>query len=283
MDSTASTANALVPDQPAWFVHRGGIVPGTTAHWMSEVLALLGVDPEPWAQTCAVRLTRVRANTLFYREGEATQALYVVRHGSFKCLRFAEDGYEHVLGFVSTGDVIGFEGLANQRQPLGVMALEDSSVLALPLLDLYGWRRQSPALDRALQRAVSAELTRARETAAMMAAVASEVRLARFLVWMSCRMAARGESSRRFLLRMSRRDIASLLAVAHETVSRGFGLLADWGYVKVDNRDVEILDMAGLVACTRSTRRDSEDPHHRSVAPAVRAARPAPAPTGALS
>ena len=145
-----------------------------------------------------------------------------------------------------------------------MMALEDSSVLALPLADLETWRRLSPALDRALQCAMSAQLTRARDVAAMMSAVASEVRLARFIMWMSEEMAARGRSPRRLLLRMSRRDIASLLAVAHETVSRGFGLLSEWGYVKVDNRDVEILDMAGLKACTRSTRRDADDLRRRS-------------------
>ena len=88
----------------------------------------------------------------------------------------------------------------------------------------------------------------------MMAAVAAETRLARFLVWMSTCMAERGQSPRRLYLRMSRRDIASLLGVAHETVSRSFTALAEWGYLRVDNREVEILDAAGLRGCTRSTR-----------------------------
>lgn len=266
MNAVTQAKIPYVLDQPAWFVHRGGIVPGATSHCLNEALALLGVAAEPWAQDCTVRLTRVRANTVFYSEGDAVLALFVVRHGSFKCIKFAEDGYEHVLGFAGPGDVLGFEGLANERHPLGVAALEDSSVLTLPLAELDAWRRQSPALDHELQRAVSAQLTRAREVASIMAAVAAEVRLARFLVWMSARMAARGESSRRFLLRMSRRDIASLLAVAHETVSRGFGQLAEWGCVKVDNRDVEIIDMPALLACTRSTRRDTDAPRRRSMA-----------------
>ncbi len=247
---------------PEWFVHRGGIVPGAQPHWMSEALTLLGVAAEAWADACAVRVMRVRSGASLYPEGATTQSLYIVRHGAFKCLKTAEDGYEHVLGYAESGDVLGFEGLACDRQPLGVVALEDSSVLVLPFDGLDALRRQSPALDRALQRALSSQLTCAQEIAGMMAAVASEVRLARFLLWMSLRMAARGQSPRHFVLRMSRRDLASLLAVAHETVSRGFGLLAEWGYVKVDKRDVEILDMPGLRACTCSTRRDMNDPHH---------------------
>lgn len=262
MNISLQTGTPHLAEQPVWFVHRGGIVPGTEPHWLSEALILIGAAAEAWADACAVRVMRVRSGTPLYPEGATTQALYVVRHGAFKCQKTAEDGYEHMLRYAESGDVLGFEGLACERQPLGVTALEDSSVLVLPLDSLDAWRSQSAALDRALQRALSSQLTCAQEIAGMMAAVASEVRLARFLVWMSQRMAARGQSPQRFTLRMSRRDLASLLAVAHETVSRGFGLLTEWGYIKVDKRNVEILDMPGLRACTCSTRRDMHDPHH---------------------
>jgi CRP/FNR family transcriptional regulator len=55
-------------------------------------------------------------------------------------------------------------------------------------------------------------------------------------------------------LRMTRRDIASHLGVAHETVSRSFTALADWGYIRVLNRDVEVLDPDGLRAYSLITR-----------------------------
>lgn len=63
-----------------------------------------------------------------------------------------------------------------------------------------------------------------------MSAVAAEVRLASFLVQVSQHMAQRGQSPRRLLLRMNRRDIASYLGVAHATASRSFGALAEAGY-----------------------------------------------------
>jgi CRP/FNR family transcriptional regulator len=58
---------------------------------------------------------------------------------------------------------------------------------------------------------------------------------------------------------MSRRDIASYLAVAHETVSRSFTALANWGLVKVDNREVDVVDMDGLRSLARSTRRQIDE------------------------
>jgi CRP/FNR family transcriptional regulator len=73
-------------------------------------------------------------------------------------------------------------------------------------------------------------------------------------------MQACGQSPRRLYLRMSRSDIASYLGVAHATVSRSFSALAAWGCLRVNNRDVEILDMPRLRAFSRSTRGLMEDP-----------------------
>jgi len=135
-----------------------------------------------------------------------------------------------------------------------VVALEVSTVWVLPLQGLRELRQACPALDDGLQRALSRQLQRAADLTQMMAAVASDVRLARFLLWTVARMAEMGQSPRRVLLRMSRRDIASLLGVAHETVSRSFTAMADAGWLKVDNREVEILDLERLQARARSTR-----------------------------
>jgi serine/threonine protein kinase len=106
----------------------------------------------------------------------------------------------------------------------------------------------------ALQHALSSQLARASEIAEVMAAVASEVRLARFLLQRSARMAVYGQSSRQLRLPMSRRDIASHLGVAHETVSRSFGELANWGFISVENREIGILDVEALKAFARMTR-----------------------------
>jgi hypothetical protein len=55
-------------------------------------------------------------------------------------------------------------------------------------------------------------------------------------------------------MRMCRRDIASLLGLAHETVSRSFTTMADAGLLKVENRELEILDLPRLQARARATR-----------------------------
>lgn len=261
MSAIVST-DVRLPGREGWFVQRSAVTSSAPAP-LPELLAAMGVEAAPTAARTlpelAVPVWRVRAGAALLHEGASPESVHIVRSGSFKCLKTSEDGYEQVLAFSGPGEVLGFEALSRGRHTCSVVALEDSTVFAVPLRELDGWRQRAPSLDHALQFALSRQLARAGEIAEMMAAVAAETRLARFLTWMSACMAERGQSPRRLYLRMSRRDIASLLGVAHETVSRSFTALAEWGYLRVVNREVEILDAAGLRACTRNTRGLADD------------------------
>lgn len=206
-----------------------------------------------------VLLRRVATGENLVHEGAPADAIYFIRSGTFKVFRTDEDGYEQVLALAVRSEVLGFDALCMASYPAAMQALEDSSVYVIPRRELAELSRTLPSFAVALQQAGSLTLTRSRELVDILAAVGSDVRLARFLIQLSRRMADCGQSSRRFLLRMGRREIASLLGVAHETVSRGFSALAAMGLLHVNDREVEILDMNGLKAFSRNTRRPTVD------------------------
>jgi len=232
-----------------------------TAGGLADLLRLLGNDAGSVEGTgdIHVAIRRVHDGETLFHTGSRADAIYFVRAGTFKIFSTAEDGYEQVLGFAGRGEVLGFDAICMGRYPNEAIALEDSSVFVLLLGDYFDLGQRIPVLDRLVLHAVSAALARRGELADVMAAVAAEVRLARFLMHLSERMAASGQSPRRFHLRMGRRDIASYLGVAHETVSRSFGALVGLGQLRVDNREVEILDMQGLKAFSCGTRRSLDD------------------------
>jgi CRP/FNR family transcriptional regulator len=220
----------------------------------AELMRLLGVSDTGARGNDALAdadLWCVRAGAVLLREGDHDDTVFVVRSGSLKCVKTLEDGYEQVLAFAQPGDLLGFEALYDGAHPSTVIALEHATVYALPLGLLrsgLGW------LDEGLRQGLSRQLARAAETAELMSAVTADVRLARFILWVSARMARAGQSPRRFYLRMGRRDIASFLGTAHETTSRSFTTLADLGLIAVNNREVEILDMDGLKVRALATR-----------------------------
>lgn len=231
-------------------------------HSMADLLRLMGAPTHDAPDTDAYPLAmrHLRTGAALFHEGGPAEAIYFVNVGMFKTFTTAEDGYEQVLGFAGRGEVLGFDALCSGRHPTGAVALEDAHVYLLPVRDMALLGSRAPELDRALHLAASRQLAQRGEIADVMAAVAAEVRLARFLVQLSMRMGSYGQSMHRLLLRMSRRDIASHLGVAHETVSRSFSALAEWGYLRVNYREVEIVDLETLKVFARSTRGLVEEP-----------------------
>lgn len=228
---------------------------------MREMLQMLGTTD--MAQSpgldIPVSIRRLHEGDSLFHEGALAESIYFVRAGTFKVFCMGEDGYEQVLGFSVRGELLGFDAIGMGRYTNQAVALEESSVYVVQLRHFFSITPRDPALDRAVFRAVSTVLQQRGELADMMAAVSAEVRLARFLVHVSRRMSANGLSSRAFHLRMSRRDIASYLGVAHETVSRSFTALVNLQFVSVKNRAVDIIDMDGLRAFSASTRKQLDD------------------------
>ncbi len=262
-EEPALNAPTTLPMSSALSVVRAGTPLGHST--LADLLRLLGSETPSTSEAAraasrmVLSMRRVPAGEHLIHMGAPSQTLYFVCTGTFKIFRTDEDGYEQVLAFAGRKEVLAFDALCMDAHPTAASALEDSTVYVIHKSELPALSRAVPAFEHELQRAGSRALTRTSELVDVMAAVSSEVRLARFLLQLSRQMAAAGQSPRRFHLRMGRRDIASMLGVAHETVSRSFSALAAVRLIHVSDRDVEILDMDGLKAYSRCTRRSMDE------------------------
>jgi CRP/FNR family transcriptional regulator len=232
--------------EPALFDRRRG-----TAHDLLGLLGAPGSDPA-LERTISVLFRFLPARFSLFDEGAPADVIYIVRSGTFKCHRIDAEGGERVLGFARRGDVLGYGGLSLGRYPSATVTLEPSSVAVVPLAHLFAWLQRLPALERALHHALSLQHARTEELSDVRSVVPADVRLARFLLYWAQRMAIGGQSMHQLRLAMSRRDIARLLGVAHETVSRSFASLAASGCVAVHGRTVDILDAAALQGAARA-------------------------------
>jgi CRP/FNR family transcriptional regulator len=226
---------------------------------LGALLHALGIGGAGPILDSPIPVRRLHEGETLYREGATADAIYFVRAGTFKAFSTGFDGYEQVLGFSSQADLLGFDAIGEGRYSNETSALEEGSVFVVSLREFFCMPARSAMLDRAVFGAVSMAMRQRGAIADMMGAVSAEVRLARFLLQLSRRMCARGQSGSRLQLRMSRRDIASYLGVAHETVSRSFSALVAMKLVLADTRDIEITDMDGLNALSHATRRPPEE------------------------
>ena len=183
------------------------------------------------------------AGDVLFREGDPFEAIAAVRAGTVKTYVVDRDGHEHVHGFHLPGEVIGLNAIDGDRYPCNAVALDTVMLCRFSFPKISVLAARVPGLQRELFRLLSRDIGRA---ALLAGDWTADQRVAAFLVGMSRRLSARGFSAVRFQLTMARTDIANYLRLAPETVSRVLKRFQDEGMVRVDRREVELTDQAGL-------------------------------------
>jgi CRP/FNR family transcriptional regulator len=178
-----------------------------------------------------------------FRAGDEFRSIASVRTGCFKSYVVDHEGQEQVLGFHLPGEIIGLDAIHSQRHTANVVALDTSAVCGLTFESMSAMARQMPELQAELFRLMSQRISELEVSAGDLSA---DERIARFLVSLSGRFARRGYSETEFMLAMSRRDIASYLRLATETVSRVFARFQKSGVLRVDRKEVRIRNMPAL-------------------------------------
>ncbi|WP_446436064.1 cyclic nucleotide-binding domain-containing protein [Pseudomonas sp. 1152_12] len=196
---------------------------------------------------------RINKGAELYHAGGHAQYLYFVRHGSFKTVLVSDQGFSLVTGFTMSAEPLGLEAITGELHLCSAVALEDSEAYMISYRRLESLARELPALRLNLSRMLSREITYGQSRLFTLGHYNSEERLAVFMLGLSKRFAERGYSKHRFLLRMSREDIALSIGVRSETICRAIARLRELSLMTVEGRSVEIIDIVRLKAfCQRS-------------------------------
>ena len=200
--------------------------------------------PLPASERGLVTTRVVRKGEPLFHAGNECEYIYVVRSGAFKTACVSNQGEEQIIGLHLPGDILGLEALANARYQLEAIALDTSSVFVVPTYVIQ--RCDDVALHQAVVRRMSEALGRHTETMVVMAQKTASQRVAYFLLRYAQMLSARGLSDTRFVLPMTKGDIASYLNLAPETLSRKLTHLQKTGVVHCDGNAVQVLDMTAL-------------------------------------
>ncbi|HIK56462.1 MAG TPA: cyclic nucleotide-binding domain-containing protein [Synechococcales cyanobacterium M55_K2018_004] len=104
------------------------------------------------------RAKQISAGTVLIREGEPTDALYIVVEGNLAVLVEALDDEE--IARLSTGEVVGEMSFVDSRRPSAtVKAIEDSLVWAIPRSQLAAKLNQDVAFASHFYQAIAAFLS----------------------------------------------------------------------------------------------------------------------------
>lgn len=172
--------------------------------------------------------------------------------GVLKLTTSTEDGREQIVGVAYPSDFIGRP--FGQTSSASVVALTDARVCVFSRNDFDRFARDHPELEHKLLERTLAELDRTRSWMMLLGRKNASEKIATFLLEMSDRLADSGCTAavgpaKRFSLPFSRQQVADLLGLTIETVSRQFTKLKNDGVVVLPSRrEVEIVDRGALLA-----------------------------------
>ncbi len=195
------------------------------------------------------RQTLRPGNQLLWEGDEAVLVANVVE-GVLKLSTQTSDGREQILGLAYPSDFLGRP--FGKSTPYGVEALTDALVCVFQRSDFDRFAREHPRLEHKLLERTLTELDRTRRWMLLLGRMSAEQKLAAFLLEMSERLSpatcsAEGVAADALELPLSRQQIADVLGLTIETVSRQFTRMKAEGLIDLPSRrDVRILQRGAL-------------------------------------
>ncbi len=174
------------------------------------------------------------------------KSCFALRSGAIKTFTLSEEGEEQVTGFYLPGEIIGLDSVSMDNYSCSAVALERTSVCEIPLDRFEDLSTRIPSLQHHFFGLLSSEIQQSRQLSMLLSKNTAEERIASLLLSLSNRFKRRRLSETHFKLPMPRSDIGNYLGLAVETVSRVLTRFQNQGLIKVQGRDIEILDLAGL-------------------------------------
>jgi len=196
------------------------------------------------------RILVQRGETLIW-EGDESALVANVIEGVLKLSTSTADGREQIVGVVYPSDFIGRPfGDTTQHS---VTALSDAQLCLFTRPSFDSFAREYPQLQHKLLERTLNELDRARGWMLLLGRKSAGERVATFLLDMAQRLAeancSGAQLQERFDLPLTRQQMADLLGLTIETVSRQLTRLRQAGIIDLpDRRAVVILDRAAMEA-----------------------------------
>lgn len=201
---------------------------------------LFGSLPESELQAFAplMRERRFPRGSVILMQGDEGDALYLLANGQVKVVLIGEDGREVILSVMGPGSFFGEMALLDHEpRSAHVVAMEDATLLQLRRDDFQARLRASPDVALALLRELSRRLRRADDTIGSLALRDVNGRIAHLLLEL-----AADEGGQAITRRLTHATLAQMVGASRETVSRSLRALANAGVIRVNRREIAILN-----------------------------------------
>lgn len=190
----------------------------------------------------AVEKTFSRGEAIFF-EGDEGNGFYMVGKGKVKVFKLAFSGKEQILHIFGGGEIFGEVPVFNGTPfPANAQALEKSTMIFFPRERFIRLIHDIPSVALNMLGILSMRLRMFTTQIENLSLKEVPERLSSYLLYLM----EEQENEKLVKLDISKGQLASLLGTIPETLSRIFAKMSDEQLIRVQGREIEILDKDGL-------------------------------------
>jgi len=167
------------------------------------------------------------AGSIIYQEGNEDNAIYTIRSGLVKLVRYLPDGRERIIRLMKATDAIGLERILDRPYGHTAIVLQAARVCRIPVGVLRQLNEDKPKFYRKMMERWATVLFQADDYIMMLLSGTVKQRVVHLIQWLT-EFTDRGEKSTVVLLHGS--DMAAMLDITPESVSR---ILAEMKRLKI--------------------------------------------------
>ena len=195
------------------------------------------------------RIERLPARASLYVQGEQGSAVFVLIEGSIKLTCSLRGAREHVVRLVRAGEVLGESLLfCDEVYPATAAALQSSRVLSVAARPFVEELRRDPHLAWNVIERLGKRLKELQTQTELLATHTAEQKVAAYLSHCYRELEADGDATAVIALACRRSELASLLALAPETLCRVITEFKRRGWIRSENGQIVVVDADALTA-----------------------------------
>lgn len=189
--------------------------------------------------TTACRIIRLARGEDLFTQGSPAKAFYIVVYGKVMVYRLSKDGREQPIHFHNERDVVAEAAVFDQKIfPSSCRAQEETLIVELPRDRYIELIYKRPEIALKLLAAYSMRLREFVHQVEMLSLDDVRVRLLKYLE----KHCENIDGTSVVNLRLSKRELASLLGTVPETLSRNLKKLKEEGVIEEEEKRIVILD-----------------------------------------
>ncbi|NDV18213.1 cyclic nucleotide-binding domain-containing protein [Pseudodesulfovibrio sp. JC047] len=174
--------------------------------------------------------------SLFFSEDNAAHGLHVLLSGLVKLFKISEDGKEQTIFLFGPGEPFCLcSAFSDGRLPANLAALEKSTVLFIPPKEFDAMVREDPSILLAMMRVMSRRLKEAMD---MIDSLSLKQIPSRLMAYFETH-----HTNGLVSLDISHRELAKIIGITPEALSRTLKKMVDHGSISMDGTDFVLADI----------------------------------------